>query len=81
MTAEVTFFQQITDLLYQSSSPQAILDLHASPEEEHRYAELTSKFQNGTLTEPERSELAKFEAVEHLVRMAKIKAFVKKNKG
>ena len=81
MTAEAPFFQQITDLIYQSQSPEAILALHASPAEEERYAELTSKFQNSTLSDSERSELAKFEAIEHLVRMAKIKAFAKQRKG
>ncbi len=77
MVAEVPLFKQITDMLASSRSPQELLALKATEAEEQRYQELTQKSHIDLLTSEERNELARFEAVEHIVRMAKIEAYIK----
>ena len=77
MVAEVPLFKQITDMLASSRSPEELLALKATEAEEQRYRELTRKNHAELLTSEESSELARFEAVEHIVRMAKIEAYIK----
>jgi len=81
MVAEVPLFKQITDLLTSSRSPQELLALKATEAEEHRYQELVQKSHADLLSNEERNELARFEAVEHIVRMAKIEAYIQLKKN
>jgi len=76
MVAEFSLFEQITDIIAASSTPEELLKLKATKAEEIHYQELSLKFQNGQLTDEERSELSKFETIEHLVRMAKLRAMI-----
>ena len=81
VTAEAPLFYRLVDLISEGVAPDVILSLKATEAEAYRYRELSLKFQADIITNEERSELAKFEAVEHLMRIAKARALRAQGKG
>ena len=77
-------FSGLRDVLEQLASlpsPDKVLEMRAAPEFQERVAELLEKNGRGDLTAGEASELAEFELVEHIVRLAKGSARAKLNAG
>jgi len=72
-----TAYDELLDLLAETSLAQRILDFKASPETQARIDRLLEKNRNGELSLEESSELDEFERLEHLVRM--LKARVRQN--
>jgi hypothetical protein len=67
----------LLEFLAASPSPQEVLDLHASERLEQRLNELLEFNRTRGLNEGEQKEWERYEHVEHLVRMAKIRAQMK----
>lgn len=67
----------ILDFLAGLPTPEEILRLHPSPYLQARIRELLEKNRERGLSEEEEQEWARYEYIEHLMRMAKAKAQLK----
>src|ERR1035438_6134485 len=67
----------VLDFLAGLPTPEAILTLHPSAELDRRVRELTERSKQGQLSPDEEAEWARYEFLEHLVRIAKTKACLK----
>ena len=67
----------VLEFLASLPSPDEILNLRPSERLEHRVHELLEKNRTGGLNASEEKEWARFEFIEHLVRMAKANAYQK----
>ncbi|MEO6038275.1 MAG: hypothetical protein ABIQ93_07680 [Saprospiraceae bacterium] len=74
MVAPVRFFDEIIDFLTSAPTPQEIVAYRPSSALQQRAEELTEKSKTGALSEPDQKELDYFLVIEHLMRMAKIRA-------
>lgn len=75
MIAELKLLDNFFFLLMENPSPQAILDFRASEEDEERILLLTQRKKANILTFDETVEIENYFKAEHLVRIAKAKAF------
>lgn len=80
MVAEFKLFYNFIELMMENPSPQQVLDLQASPEEEKWIAHLIKRSQEGHLTPQEEADIEFFLNVESAVTLAKTKAFVQLQK-
>lgn len=78
---EFTGVRDVLEQLASLPSPETVLEMRAAPELQERVSELLEKNRSGDLTESEARELAEFELVEHIVRVAKGSARAKLNVG
>src|SRR5574341_1195976 len=67
---------KVLDYLVEKATPQAIMAISVSDEEQQRAHELLDRNNEGTLTEQERVELEQMLEVEQLVKLLKAKALL-----
>ncbi len=67
-------FDEIVDLLTSCPSPEEILSFKPSEKMQNSVSQLLEKKRNDNLTEEERHELEHFMIIEHLMRVAKLRA-------
>lgn len=65
----------IIELLISQPTPEQVLAMRPSPEYQARVSELLARSKAGALTRPEETELDRYLTFEHLVRLAKAKAY------
>jgi len=68
---------EVFELLANLPSPEEVLDLRPSEEFAARIGELLEKQRTTSLTEAEEDEWERYEYLEHLVRKAKARAYLK----
>ncbi len=74
MVANVRFFDEIIDLLTSTPTPAEVMAYKPSAALQHRAEELLEKSKTGKLAESDQKDLEYFMVIEHLMRMAKIRA-------
>lgn len=67
-------YDEFIQLIAQGGGPEAVIAFHPSGSAQQRAYELVDRKRAGSLTPEEESELSHFLQLEHLVRMAKIRA-------
>ena len=75
MVTEATVLDRVFEVLANDPSPQAIMNLQTTQEEADRFAELTQKTHDNTLTVEERVEVEHYIIAERFVRKLKGKAY------
>ena len=74
MVAPVRFFDEIIDFLTSTPTPKEIVAYRPSSALQERADELMEKSKTDALSETDQKELDYFLVIEHLMRMAKIRA-------
>jgi hypothetical protein len=72
--AKSRVYDEFIQLIAQGGGPEAVVAFHPSDSAQQRAYELVDRKRAGSLTPEEESELSHFLQLEHLVRMAKIRA-------
>jgi len=75
--AEMPILSRLVKVLSHAPSPQDILELSTTSEEEKRLAELREKMHGSGLNDQEKMEVQFFLYAEHIVKMAKIEAHLR----
>lgn len=75
MAQRSALLSRVIDVLADFPSPEAVMDIRTSDAEDARLAELAARNEAGTLTFEERIELEHYRVAEHMVRMAKARAY------
>ena len=75
MAVQSQLLSRVIDVLSDFPSPEAVLNLRTSEAEDGRLEELAAKNEAGTLTFEEKIELEHYRVAEHMVRMAKARAY------
>lgn len=75
MAAQSQLLSRVIDVLADFPSPEKVIDLRTSPAEELRLEELAAKNEAGELTFEEQIELEHYRVAEHMVRIAKARAY------
>lgn len=71
--SEINIFDELAALLA-SMDPEKVLAFYASPQAQNRMEELQWKNKESALSEAEKTEMERYLVVEHIVRLAKIRA-------
>ncbi len=74
MVVHARFFDEIVDFLTSTPTPAEVMAYQPSAALQSRAEELLEKSKAGELAEPDQKELEYFMVIEHLMRMAKIRA-------
>ncbi len=69
---------EIIELLTNCSTPEQVLAIQPSPQLQARASELLARSKAGNITTQEEAELERILNLEHLVRMAKARAYQQK---
>ena len=77
ITAETPMLSELIQVLARAPSPDKIMAIQASDEEEERLAQLMEKQDALGLSYEEERELDMFLIAEHLVELAKIEAYLR----
>jgi hypothetical protein len=80
MVVEGSILSRFVEILADSPSPEALLEVRATREEEERLGYLQSRLQEGTLDEELHRELQSFLIAEQMMGLAKAKAYSALNK-
>ena len=72
---------ELVDLLADTASPERVLAFRCSPEVQDRLDDLLEKSRNNRLSDSDRLELAKFETIEHLLRLLKARVLADQNRN
>ena len=72
--AAIPSYLEIIDFIASGTTPQAVADYRPSPEAQHRVAKLIAREREGGLSAEEKSELDHFMDLEHILRVAKVRA-------
>ncbi|MGB5959225.1 MAG: hypothetical protein WBG73_01095 [Coleofasciculaceae cyanobacterium] len=78
MTASVKttkVYDEIIDLIAAGTTPQSVIDFHLSATAGERLEDLVYKHQIGELTPEENKELDYFLVIEHIITLAKARAY------
>ena len=75
MVASVRLFDEVVDFLTSIHTPAQVVAYKPSAELQEQAERLLEKKRSGALTEDERQELDYLVVIEHLMRMAKARAF------
>lgn len=75
MAAQSQLLSRVIDVLSDFPSPEAVMALQTSEAEERRLEDLAARNEAGTLTFEEKIELEHYRVAEHMVRMAKARAY------
>lgn len=67
-------YMELIDFIAGGSTPEQVIAFRPSAETQKHVSELLEKNRNGELTETETSELDLYTELEHVFRMAKIRA-------
>ncbi|MEM9929500.1 MAG: hypothetical protein AAF840_06760 [Bacteroidota bacterium] len=78
-SVQAGILDRVFHLLATSPSPEEIMSLHTTPEENSRLEELSKKNKEGTLSLEESYEIQQYLLAEKYVRLAKAHAFAKLN--
>jgi hypothetical protein len=70
----VNIYDELAELLA-NMDPAKVIQFHASKKSQKRLEELLEKNKEGVLNEEEKIEIERFMAVEHIVRLAKARAY------
>ena len=70
---------EVLELLAGLPTPEEIIDLRPSPSLQARVSELLAKNRTIGLTDSEEQEWEQYEYLEHLIRLAKLRAHIKLN--
>lgn len=81
MLAEASLFDRVIDIISHSTHSEDLTTLRASEAEEQRYHELCKLDAAGVISREDQRELYRFETVNHLVRMANLRALVRKKEA
>lgn len=68
-------YDEIIDLIAAGTTPQSVIDFHLSVAAAERLEDLVYKHQMGELTPEEKKELDVFLTLEHIMRLAKARAY------
>jgi len=77
MPVKVDMLDRVFYALAKAASPEEILSLHSTPEENERLEELAQKNRAGTLSINETLEINQYILAERYVRLAKAHAFLR----
>ncbi len=69
-----SFVSEIIDFIAVGTTPQAVVDYHPSAEAQQRVSELIARAKEDDLSPDEKTELHHFMDLEHILRMAKVRA-------
>ena len=72
--AEMPILSRFVDILSKAPTPEAIMAIRTTEEEEERLAQLKEKLHGEGLSQDEQDEVRFYLFAEHIVKMAKIKA-------
>lgn len=75
MAAQSQLLSRVIDVLSDFPTPETVMNLHTNDAEESRLEELSVKNEAGSLSFEERIELEHYRVAEHMVRMAKARAY------
>jgi hypothetical protein len=75
MAAQSQLLSRVIDVLSDFPSPETVMSLQTNEAEEQRLEELSVKNEAGQLSFEERIELEHYRVAEHMVRMAKARAY------
>lgn len=75
MAAQSQLLNRVIDVLSDFPSPEMVMALQTNEAEEQRLEELSIKNETGLLSFDERIELEHYRVAEHMVRMAKARAY------
>lgn len=73
--AEIPVLSRLVRVLANAPSPQEIMDIRTTEEEEDRLRVLKEKLHSSGLSEEEEHEVQFYLFAEHIVKMAKIEAY------
>lgn len=68
-------YQEITDFIASGTNPESVLAFRPSSTLQNRVSLLLEKNKSNDLSQNEKSELDNFMILEHLMRLAKIRAY------
>ena len=71
-----TVYDEIIDFIATGTSPDKVIAFRPSEKMQSKVSALLSKEKNSSLTPDEKIELEHYSVIEHLMRMAKAKAFL-----
>ena len=71
-----TAYDEIIDFIATGTSPDKVIAFRPSEKMQSQVSALLFKEKNSTLTSDEKKELDNYSVIEHLMRMAKAKAFL-----
>ena len=75
MVAAASFLDRVVDILTSNLPPKQLMEIKATTDEKERLAFLMNKVKNTTISHEEEEELNAILFAEHLMVMAKAKAF------
>ena len=75
MFAELSLLNRVVDILSDAPSADTIMSIQPTKNEKERFDFLLTKNEEGTLSSGEKDELETFLFADHLVGMAKAKAY------
>lgn len=75
MAAQSQLLSRVIDVLSDFPTPETVMSLRTNEAEETRLEELSAKNEAGSLNFEERIELEHYRVAEHMVRMAKARAY------
>lgn len=68
-------YEEIIDFIAAGTTPHSIVDFQISSVVKERVADLIFREKNGELSDEEKSELDHYMLLEHLIRLAKARAY------
>lgn len=74
ITSAPSAYHELIDFIALGGGPEAVIAFHPSQETQDRAYDLVYKERDGKLSEQEATELSRYVELEHIIRMAKIKA-------
>jgi hypothetical protein len=73
-TTTITAYEEIIDFLASGTTPEKLINFQVSEKVKERVTDLIFQEKNETLTPEEKSELDHYMLLEHLIRLAKVRA-------
>lgn len=67
-------YEEFVDFLAGGTTPQSVIDFHPSDETKTRVADLIHRQKTSSLSSDETAELNQYLQIEHLMRLAKVRA-------
>ncbi|MFN5856023.1 MAG: hypothetical protein ACK456_09035 [Pseudanabaenaceae cyanobacterium] len=74
-TKTIKVYDEIVDFIASGTTPQSVIDFHLSETAQERLEDLIYNAKNNELTKEDKGELEKYLVLEHILRLAKAKAY------
>jgi hypothetical protein len=74
-TKTIKVYDEIVDFIASGTTPQSIIDFHLSETAQERLEDLVHNAKSNELTKEDKRELEKYLVLEHILRLAKAKAY------